>query len=155
MCPLITHTLNNGYITGLFCYLLILEPKQLIIIINCIYKIPQVKEFKYLWVLFSSEGTMEREMGRRIGAAGWCGQGKESLGLSAGTATPATRPWISGRRWMDGWLVLNIYHCVYSPFKHLLKVEQTPHSSVKTVKCWLYLIISVKTNIHTVFLFWL
>ncbi|KAK5885849.1 hypothetical protein CesoFtcFv8_016945 [Champsocephalus esox] len=29
-----------------------------------------VKEFKYLGVLFSSEGTMEREMGRRIGAAG-------------------------------------------------------------------------------------
>ena len=27
-------------------------------------------EFKYLGVLFSSEGTMEREMGRRIGAAG-------------------------------------------------------------------------------------
>ncbi|KAL3043760.1 hypothetical protein OYC64_003589 [Pagothenia borchgrevinki] len=32
--------------------------------------LPQVKEFKYLGVLFSSEGTMEREMGRRIGAAG-------------------------------------------------------------------------------------
>ncbi|KAK5928647.1 hypothetical protein CgunFtcFv8_013696 [Champsocephalus gunnari] len=32
--------------------------------------LPQVKEFKYLRVLFSSEGTMEREMGRRIGAAG-------------------------------------------------------------------------------------
>ena len=29
-----------------------------------------MKEFKYLGVLFSSEGTMEREMGRRIGAAG-------------------------------------------------------------------------------------
>ena len=32
--------------------------------------LPQVKEFKYLGVLFASEGTMEREMGRRIGAAG-------------------------------------------------------------------------------------
>ncbi|KAK5881282.1 hypothetical protein CesoFtcFv8_022100 [Champsocephalus esox] len=32
--------------------------------------LPQVKEFKYLWVLFSSKGTMEREMGWRIGAAG-------------------------------------------------------------------------------------
>ena len=32
--------------------------------------LPQVKEFKYLRVLFSSEGTMECEMGRRIGAAG-------------------------------------------------------------------------------------
>ncbi|KAK5873269.1 hypothetical protein PBY51_018325 [Eleginops maclovinus] len=32
--------------------------------------LPHVKEFKYLGVLFSSEGTMEREMGRRIGAAG-------------------------------------------------------------------------------------
>ncbi|KAK5888302.1 hypothetical protein CesoFtcFv8_016814 [Champsocephalus esox] len=32
--------------------------------------LPQVKEFKYLGVLFSSEGSMEREMGRRIGAAG-------------------------------------------------------------------------------------
>ncbi|XP_071059967.1 anamorsin isoform X1 [Pseudochaenichthys georgianus] len=32
--------------------------------------LPQVKEFEYLRVLFSSEGTMEREMGRRIGAAG-------------------------------------------------------------------------------------
>lgn len=30
----------------------------------------QVKEFKYLGVLFASEGTMEREIGRRIGAAG-------------------------------------------------------------------------------------
>ena len=29
-----------------------------------------MKEFKYLGVLFSSEGTMEREMGRRVGAAG-------------------------------------------------------------------------------------
>ena len=32
--------------------------------------LPQVKEIKYLRVLLSSEGTMEREMGRRIGAAG-------------------------------------------------------------------------------------
>ena len=30
----------------------------------------QVKEFKYLGVLFASEGMMEREIGRRIGAAG-------------------------------------------------------------------------------------
>ena len=29
-----------------------------------------MKEFKYLGVLFLSEGAMEREMGRRIGAAG-------------------------------------------------------------------------------------
>ena len=32
--------------------------------------LPQVKEFKYLGVLFTSEGTREREIGRRIGAAG-------------------------------------------------------------------------------------
>ena len=32
--------------------------------------LPQVKEFKYLGVLFASEETMEREIGRRIGAAG-------------------------------------------------------------------------------------
>ncbi|KAK5888457.1 hypothetical protein CesoFtcFv8_014550 [Champsocephalus esox] len=32
--------------------------------------LPQVKELKYLGVLFSSEGTMEREMGRRIRAVG-------------------------------------------------------------------------------------
>ncbi|KAK5874091.1 hypothetical protein PBY51_019069 [Eleginops maclovinus] len=31
--------------------------------------LPQVKDFKYVGVLFSSEGTMEPEMGRRIGAA--------------------------------------------------------------------------------------
>ncbi|KAI3359419.1 hypothetical protein L3Q82_002922 [Scortum barcoo] len=31
--------------------------------------LPQVKEFKYLGVLFTSEGKMEREMDRRIGAA--------------------------------------------------------------------------------------
>uniref|UniRef100_A0AAQ4PCE6 Reverse transcriptase domain-containing protein n=1 Tax=Gasterosteus aculeatus aculeatus TaxID=481459 RepID=A0AAQ4PCE6_GASAC len=31
---------------------------------------PQVKEFKYLGVLFTSEGKMECEFGRRIGAAG-------------------------------------------------------------------------------------
>ena len=29
-----------------------------------------MKELKYLGILFSSEGTREREMGRRIGAAG-------------------------------------------------------------------------------------
>ena len=33
-----------------------------------IHDYPQVKEFKYLGVLFSSEGTMEREVGRRVGA---------------------------------------------------------------------------------------
>ena len=32
--------------------------------------LPQVKEFQYLGILFSSEGTREREMGQRIGAAG-------------------------------------------------------------------------------------
>ena len=35
-----------------------------------IESLTQVKEFKYLRVLFSTEGTMEREMGRRIGATG-------------------------------------------------------------------------------------
>ena len=30
----------------------------------------QVKEFKYLGDLFTSEGRMEQEIGRRIGAAG-------------------------------------------------------------------------------------
>ena len=32
--------------------------------------LPQVKEFKYLRVLFASEGSMEREVGQRIGALG-------------------------------------------------------------------------------------
>ncbi|KAI3370427.1 hypothetical protein L3Q82_025187 [Scortum barcoo] len=31
--------------------------------------LPQVEEFKYLWVLFTSEGKMEREIDRRIAAA--------------------------------------------------------------------------------------
>ena len=31
--------------------------------------LPQVEEFKYLGVLFTSEGRMEREIGRRTGAA--------------------------------------------------------------------------------------
>ncbi len=31
--------------------------------------LPQVEEFKYLGVLFTSEGRMEREINRRIGAA--------------------------------------------------------------------------------------
>ncbi len=31
--------------------------------------LPQAKEFKYLRVLFTSEGKMEREMDRQIGAA--------------------------------------------------------------------------------------
>ena len=31
--------------------------------------LPQVEEFKYLGVLFTSEGRMEREIGRWIGAA--------------------------------------------------------------------------------------
>ncbi|KAI3359915.1 hypothetical protein L3Q82_014268, partial [Scortum barcoo] len=40
--------------------------------------LPQVEEFKYLGVLFTSEGKMEREIDRRIGAAsmqlcGWLG----------------------------------------------------------------------------------
>ena len=28
--------------------------------------LPPVKEFKYLWVMFTSEGKMEREMDRRV-----------------------------------------------------------------------------------------
>ncbi|KAI3371969.1 hypothetical protein L3Q82_006839 [Scortum barcoo] len=38
--------------------------------------LPQVEEFKYLGVLFTSEGKMEREIDRRIGAASMqlCGQ---------------------------------------------------------------------------------
>ncbi len=32
--------------------------------------LPQVKEFKYLGVLVMSGGTMEQEIGRRLGAAG-------------------------------------------------------------------------------------
>ncbi|KAI3360397.1 hypothetical protein L3Q82_002311 [Scortum barcoo] len=38
--------------------------------------LPQVEEFKYLGVLFTSEGKMEREIDRRIGAASaeLCGQ---------------------------------------------------------------------------------
>ncbi|MDF4981257.1 hypothetical protein P3565_23090, partial [Vibrio parahaemolyticus] len=31
--------------------------------------LPQVEEFKYLGILFTSEGRMEREINRRIGAA--------------------------------------------------------------------------------------
>ncbi|KAI3365904.1 hypothetical protein L3Q82_000734 [Scortum barcoo] len=34
--------------------------------------LPQVEEFKYLGVLFTSEGKMEREIDRRIGAAASC-----------------------------------------------------------------------------------
>ncbi|KAK0132165.1 Retrovirus-related Pol polyprotein from type-1 retrotransposable element R2 [Merluccius polli] len=42
--------------------------------VNCSLRVgskllPQVKEFKYLGILFSSEGKMEREMDRRIGVA--------------------------------------------------------------------------------------
>ena len=32
--------------------------------------LPQMKEFKYLWVLFTSEGMMGREIDQRVGAAG-------------------------------------------------------------------------------------
>uniref|UniRef100_A0A8P4KHH4 Reverse transcriptase domain-containing protein n=1 Tax=Dicentrarchus labrax TaxID=13489 RepID=A0A8P4KHH4_DICLA len=43
--------------------------------VDCLLRVgseslPQVKEFKYLRVLFTSEGRMEQEIGRRIGAAG-------------------------------------------------------------------------------------
>ena len=31
--------------------------------------LPQLKDFKYLGVFLASEGTVEREIGRRIGAA--------------------------------------------------------------------------------------
>ena len=42
--------------------------------VNCLLRfkeeiLPQVGEFKYLWVLFTSEGRMEREIDRQIGAA--------------------------------------------------------------------------------------
>ncbi|KAI3363638.1 hypothetical protein L3Q82_001271 [Scortum barcoo] len=40
--------------------------------------LPQVEEFKYLGVLFTSEGKMEREIDRRIGAAVYrTGRGEE------------------------------------------------------------------------------
>lgn len=51
--------------------------------------LPQVEEFKYLGGLFSSEGMMELEIDRQIGAA------------PAVTAAPMTQPWISRGRWMD------------------------------------------------------
>uniref|UniRef100_A0A8C6PHS8 Reverse transcriptase domain-containing protein n=1 Tax=Nothobranchius furzeri TaxID=105023 RepID=A0A8C6PHS8_NOTFU len=42
--------------------------------VECLFRVgdevlPQVVEFKYLWVLFTSEGKLEREIDRRIGAA--------------------------------------------------------------------------------------
>ena len=30
-------------------------------------------------------------------------RGEGSLGVPAQAAAPAARPWISGRKWMDGW----------------------------------------------------
>ena len=41
--------------------------------------LPQVKEFKYLGVLFTSEGKMEREMDRRIGVASASNAGAVSV----------------------------------------------------------------------------
>ena len=43
--------------------------------IDCVLRVgneflPQVKDFKYLGILFSGEGTREHEIGRRIGAVG-------------------------------------------------------------------------------------
>ncbi|KAI3373194.1 hypothetical protein L3Q82_006510 [Scortum barcoo] len=43
--------------------------------------LPQVEEFKYLGVLFTSEGKMEREIDRRIGAAS-AGHAGETMSLS-------------------------------------------------------------------------
>ena len=34
-----------------------------------------------------------------------CGRGKGSLGLTTEAAAPATRFWISGWQWMDGWIM--------------------------------------------------
>ena len=38
------------------------------------------------------------------GGAGESVRGEGSLGVPAQAAAPATRPWISRRKWMDGWM---------------------------------------------------
>jgi len=40
------------------------------------------------------------------GGTGKCGWGEGSLGGPASPAATATRPWISGREWMDGWILV-------------------------------------------------
>lgn len=44
--------------------------------VDCLLRVgneslPQVKEFKHLGVLFMGEGTLERDIGQRIGPEGW------------------------------------------------------------------------------------
>ncbi|KAI3354306.1 hypothetical protein L3Q82_018492 [Scortum barcoo] len=73
--------------------------------------LPQVEEFKYLGVLFTSEGKMEREIDRRIGAAS-CSyavgvpdrRGEEEGAESKGEALDLPvnlRPWVAGRSLRD------------------------------------------------------
>ena len=45
--------------------------------------------------------------GNTLGRAGGSVRGEGSLGVPAQAAAPATRPRISGRKWMDGWIDLD------------------------------------------------
>ncbi|KAI3360193.1 hypothetical protein L3Q82_014512 [Scortum barcoo] len=65
--------------------------------------LPQVEEFKYLGVLFTSEGKMEREIDRRIGAAS-----AELCGRC--TRTVVVKKELSRRKAM-----LSIYRSIYVP----------------------------------------
>ncbi|KAI3356985.1 hypothetical protein L3Q82_003620 [Scortum barcoo] len=67
--------------------------------------LPQVEEFKYLGVLFTSEGKMEREIDRRIGAA--------SAVMRSVYRTVVVKKELS-RKWRS-----SIYRSIYVPTSHL------------------------------------
>ncbi|KAI3351691.1 hypothetical protein L3Q82_020526, partial [Scortum barcoo] len=63
--------------------------------------LPQVEEFKYLWVLFMSEGKMQREIDRQIGAA--------SAVMRSVYQTVVVKKELSGKA------KLSIYRSIYTP----------------------------------------
>jgi len=85
-------------------------------------KIFPQEEFKYLRVLFMSEGRMERKIDRRIGPRRSFHQPEDwqTDRSSFCSNAPATRPRISGR-WMDG--SINIQTCLARKKKPLAEVQ--------------------------------
>ncbi|TWW61044.1 hypothetical protein D4764_05G0011340 [Takifugu flavidus] len=80
--------------------------------------LPQVEEFKYLGVLFTSEGRMEREIDRRIGAV---------------SAVMRTLHWsVVVKRELSRKAKLSIYRSIFVPtltYGHELWVEQRPQGA--------------------------
>ncbi len=79
-----------------------------------------MKEFRYLRGLFTSDGTMEQDIGWRIGAVGAALRSvyrtvviKRSLGPLLKLLPQRPDPEISSGRWMmDGWIYFIYFYCI-------------------------------------------